>query len=118
MATGWEYINSSPKQFDIWGTDVIKEDQPEEYWSTTTLGEWSNDWERLASCEVYQPSGGGYTSVTDEDIAYAKQGFTYEINQQKANVRYVRILIYETWDGTVNTGIGELMFYGSMLTTE
>lgn len=118
MATGWEYKNSSPKRFDVWGTDEIKTGKPKEYWSTTVLGEWANDWEKLASCVTNQPSGGGIESITEEDIAYAQKGFSYPLNPNKAKIRYVRILIYETWDNSVNTGIGELTFYGNALMKE
>ena len=118
MVTGWEYQNSSPKRFDVWGTDMIAKDKPYEYWSTTDLGGWSLDWEKLASCETLQPSGGGIGSITEEDIAYAQKGFSFSINPKKTKIRYVRILIYETWDGSINTGIGELVFYGNMLMRE
>lgn len=112
---GWEFINSSPKRFEVWGTDKVKTDMPKEYWATTAPGDWQNDWYKLGDCVIVQPSGGDNTSVTPEDIAYAQKGFTFTLNPKKEKVRYIRILIYETCDGTVNTGIGELSFYGSAL---
>lgn len=115
MALGWEYINSSPKRFEVWGTDKVKTDMPKEYWATTVPGDWQNDWHKLGNCVVTQPSGGDNTSVTPEDVAYAQRGFQFPLNPNKEQIRYVRILIYETCDGTVNTGIGELTFYGNAL---
>lgn len=118
MATGWEYKNSSPKRFEVWGTDEIRADMPDSYWATTVPGGWTSDWVKLADCDTHQPSGGGIDAVTDEDIAYAQRGFSYPLNPAKKQIRYVRILIYETWDQTVNTGIGELTFYGNALMKE
>lgn len=96
---GWEGLSQAPKKFEVWGTNKIEEGKPNSYWTTTIPGNWQNDWHKLADCEAHDNS---------------QPGFKFEINPDRKNVRYLRILVYELFKpipGNIRVGISELMLY-------
>lgn len=115
MVPGQEFKEDHPKKFEIWGTGSINKNAENEYWTTTIPGAWQNDWHKLADCEALPLSG--QSEPTDDDIASAAQGFTYNLDSS-VPVRYVRVVIKETWGTAVQTRMGDLLFSGKYLKQE
>lgn len=95
---GWENFSQAPKRFEVWGTDIIDNSQPASYWQTLVPSGWQNNWHLLAQCEVI----GNLTLP----------GYKFQINPQKAKVRYIRIVIHEVFKPVnhVRVGMSELIF--------
>lgn len=95
---GWENFSQAPKRFDVWGTDAIHTNQPISYWQTLVPSEWQTDWNLLGQCEVT-----GSPTLP---------GYKFQINPQKAQVRFIRIVIHEVFKPVnhVRVGMSELIF--------
>ncbi len=115
----------NPRKFKLYGSaEEPKNTSDEAYWAVN--GEWLNDWTLLADSEVIRPSlnvptapvsgsdlPANYWVPTAEDYEAAAAGFEFEIDRNLPAVRYVRIVITETWDTLERYRIsfGELHFY-------
>lgn len=114
-----QYINSSPRTFELWGSDNPPAD-----------GSWDN-WYLLGEFEAFKPSGyeadGSVGTITAEDKNYANvEGIDCELNvTDKVTdpyrlVRYLRFKTtstYSTYGTDVTTGqiiIAELTFWGQI----
>ena len=78
-------------------------------------GGWTEDWTLIADSEVVRPSGVDDPKVmpTDEDIAAAEAGAEFPVALSDSPVRYVRLVITETWnpDQLYRISFGELHFF-------
>ena len=113
----------NPRIFKLYGSAAEpKNTTDEDYWAVN--GGWLSDWTLLAESEVVRPiqnvptvpvsgQSGDYWIPTAEDFEAAAAGFEFEIDRDLPAVRYVRIVIPETWDPLERYRIsfGELHFY-------
>ncbi len=99
------YYNwGNPKKISIYGS-VTKPSQS---------GDWS-EWTKIMDAEVIKPSGSPTGTVTDEDMAAAGEGheFVFELTQEP--LRYVRIVVHSTWEGTTFTHPAEVDVFGEVV---
>jgi hypothetical protein len=97
----FKYSHGNPRLLEIWG---IAEEPPAD-------GSWDG-WVKLKDCVAKKPSQDGGTAAEDE--AHLKAGDEYSFNLQVPPVRYIRILVNETWGNTGFIHVGELTFYGQV----
>jgi len=85
-------------------------------------GSWDDSWIPLGQFEVVKPSG-QETTVTAEDIEFARAGFDFELEESEITpnpfvpVRYIRFKTVSTWSGLGSSPvyIGEISFWGEIL---
>ncbi len=83
-------------------------------WGCVTLdpsGSWDS-WTELMDCTSVKPSGLELGQNSDEDIAVAYDGEDFTCPPTAPKVRYIRILVTQTWAGGDNFQISELNIYG------
>jgi hypothetical protein len=92
----------NPKNFEVYGC----QNRPSQD------GDW-DDWTWIMHCTIIKPSGSPVDTNTDEDMAALKAGheFVFDLNQPP--VRYVRIKIIDTWEGSTFTHPAEVTLYGA-----
>lgn len=98
------YFNwGNPMNFEVYTTDK----------KPSTSGDWS-EWTKIMDCKIIKPSGSPSGTVTDEDMAAGENGheFTFELSQPP--MRYVRIVILDTWGGSSFTHPADVDFYGTV----
>ena len=111
----WAFGNFNPRKFKLYGSAEDPQNTSDEsYWAVN--GGWIEDWTLLADSEVIRPSGVDDPKVrpTDEDIAAAEAGAEFPVNElSDSPVRYVRLVITETWnpDQLYRISFGELHFF-------
>lgn len=115
-----EYMNSSPRTFELWGSELPPSD-----------GGWEN-WHLLGEFEAFKPSGyaedGSVGTITAEDRTYARtEGIDCElvvsekIPDPYRPVKYIRFKTkstYATHGSEVETGqliIAEISFWGQVI---
>ena len=113
----------NPRAFKLYGSaEEPKNTTDEAYWAVD--GGWLNDWTLLADNRIVRPSqdvptvqvsgqSGDYWIPTEEDYKAAADGFEFAIDRSLSPVRYVRMVITETWDlqERYRISFGELHFY-------
>ena len=112
----------NPRAFKLYGSaEEPKNTADEDYWAVD--GGWLNDWTLLADSRVVRPSldvptvkgdqEGTDWVPTAEDFEAAAEGFEFTIDRSLPAVRYVRMIITETWDPyeRYRISFGELHFY-------
>ena len=113
----------NPRAFKLYGSaEEPKNTADEDYWAVD--GGWLNDWTLLADNRIVRPSqdvptvpvsgqSGDYWIPTEEDYKAAADGFEFAIDRSLPAVRYVRMVITETWDlqERYRISFGELHFY-------
>lgn len=115
-ALEYAWKSRSPKSFELWGTDTIKEGQPDAYWSTNEPdADWKKDWVKLADCVPDKPSGFDNPEVTPEDVKRIAEGFGYDVNPENRPIRYCRTVVTEIWDGTLAVTIGDIRLFAEQL---
>ena len=121
--TGYFAFGSyNPRAFKLYGSaEEPRNTADEDYWAVG--GGWLNDWTLLADSRVVRPSldvptvKGEQTGTdwipTEEDFEAAAEGFEFAIDRSLPAVRYVRMVITETWDlqKRYRISFGELHFY-------
>ena len=121
--TGYFAFGSyNPRAFKLYGSaEEPKNTTDEDYWAVA--GGWLNDWTLLADSRVVRPSldvptvKGDQTGTdwvpTAEDFEAAAEGFEFAIDRSLPAVRYLRLVITETWDPSKRYRIsfGEMHFY-------
>ena len=121
--TGYFAFGSyNPRAFKLYGSaEEPKNTTDEDYWAVD--GGWLDDWTLLANSRIVRPSQdvptvkGEQTGTdwipTEEDFEAAAEGFEFAIDRSLPAVRYVRMVITETWDlqKRYRISFGELHFY-------
>jgi len=97
------YANANPLKFEIWGSN-----------DPNPNGLWDSTWVKLMDCESVKPSGLPLGDNSDDDIAQALAGETFNFPDDTPPVRYIRIKILSTWDpaDSDHSFIAELTFFG------
>ncbi|TKG95430.1 hypothetical protein EYV94_08275 [Puteibacter caeruleilacunae] len=103
----WSRLNSDGHYFGKGNANKIRLFGAAEMPASTDL----NDWQLLGTYEFTKPSEG--EDVTDDDKAFAEAGFECII-ENNPEVRYVRVVVDETFEQTSYMYIGDLKFYGMM----
>lgn len=77
----YEWRHGNPKVFDLWGSDKLNADGSLDGWTLL-----------LDKATVVKPSGTecDNNSTTEEDVAYANAGLSFDIDPNMPKVRYVR----------------------------
>lgn len=109
----------NPRAFKLYGSaEAPKNTADQTYWAVD--GGWLDDWTLLADSEVIRPSSNTPTVSgqenwvpTAEDYEAAAAGFEFPVDMEASGVRYIRIVITETWNPAQQYRIsfGELHFY-------
>ena len=121
--TGYFAFGSyNPRAFKLYGSaEAPKNTTDEAYWAVD--GGWLDDWTLLADSRVVRPSQdvptvkGDQTGTdwipTAEDFEAAAEGFEFPADMTASPVRYLRLVITETWDPgkRYRISFGELHFY-------
>jgi hypothetical protein len=124
----WAYGSYNFRVFEVWGSNVIPANVGDDnIWKADGTWKTSGDWIKLTDCEIMRPSGCLGTSYIDEDLtiypgAYppndedvlaAANGFEFAIPIDKPAVRYIRLVVTQTWDNQKRKRVsqGELSFY-------
>lgn len=103
-ATAGYYMWGNPKKIQIYGCV----DKP------SGKGDWS-DWTKIMESAIIKPSGSPVHTNTDEDIAAAQSGHEFVLELTQAPLRYIRVNILSTWEGTSYTHPAEVSVYGEVL---
>jgi hypothetical protein len=77
-------------------------------------GNWSS-WTKIKDYVIIKPSGTPGTTNTDEDVAAGEAGFEITFPLELEPVRYVRVVILSTWEGTTFSHPAEVTFYGEIV---
>jgi hypothetical protein len=98
------YIGGNVKKMEVFGCNS---DVP------LASGSWT-DWKRIMDCEIVKPSGLSGTSVTNEDMKVARNGFEFIFPKSVPSVRYIRFNVpTPTFGGNSNFFyLSELTFFG------
>lgn len=75
------------KEYEIWGSTNPDAD-----------GGWDN-WFKLCYCDVVKPSGLPHGEENSDDVAAAQAGVEWEFPADAGAVRYVRIKVFENFEG-------------------
>lgn len=107
---GYGYAN--PKVFSIWGSN---KDTPADAVTPGGLaaGTTSGDWVVLGTYRFPDPPSGlpqGQTNAADQ--AFIDAGVNFDLPFNAPAVKYLRVVVKETWFGLDYTYIEEMSFYG------
>lgn len=115
-----EYINASPRTFELWGSELPPAD-----------GSWNN-WHLLGEFEAFKPSGyeedGSVGAITADDKTYARvEGIdcelviTDKVEDPHRQIKYIRFRTtstYNTYGTDADLGqliIAEMSFWGQII---
>tara|TARA_B100001167_G_scaffold85397_1_gene51445 strand:- start:35194 stop:36429 length:1236 start_codon:yes stop_codon:yes gene_type:complete len=94
------YWQFNMRKFEIWGSNDPSPD-----------GSFDS-WDKLGTYEVIKPSGLPLTQQNNEDVEFARDGFSWPIPITAPKYRYLRINNLENWGGTGRLAIAEMRVYG------
>ncbi|GGH03843.1 hypothetical protein GCM10007415_45080 [Parapedobacter pyrenivorans] len=93
------YSWGSVKKLQIWGASSVDTDA-------------DFSWNYLGQYNSRKPSGLPVGQVTPEDVEFAKNGEYFSLAGDAPPVRYIKIVVEETWGGAPSMHITELTFWG------
>lgn len=103
MDTGGNlYRNGNVKRFQVWGS------------ATPNVNEDLSGWTFLGDFTSHKPSGLPPGQNTTADVIYAQAGENFTFVEGAPSVRYIRILVLETWTPVV-AHMTELTFWGDLV---
>ena len=108
----WQGVATDGPQYHPFGEKNIKY---MEVFGSETLdetGDWSK-WTKLMDCQVTKPSGLPEGEYNEDDMAAWSAGQIFFTDSYDTTVRYLRVRINETWNGTWGFRCSEMEFYGS-----
>lgn len=100
--TRWNAGN--PKYFELWGSN-----------NPDTDGTWES-WTKIGEFESIKPSGQPLGTNSPEDTAKAIEGEDFEVPITTPAFQYYRWKTIRTWANMTYVSIGELTFWGSVVT--
>jgi hypothetical protein len=96
------YAHGNPRLLEIWG---MAQEPPAD-------GSWDG-WVKLRDCVAIRPTLQGGTA--EEDDEHFVNGDEYTFTLEDPEVRYIRILVNETWGLTGFIHMAEVTFYGQVM---
>jgi len=96
-----EYRFNHPKVFELWGSNA-----------PDPAGGWES-WTKVGTYTSVKPSGSPLNEQTADDIAYARAGEEFDVEDQAEPYRYWRWRTLDTWGGNSDVALGELTFFGT-----
>tara|TARA_R110000868_G_scaffold98706_8_gene271853 strand:+ start:2987 stop:4168 length:1182 start_codon:yes stop_codon:yes gene_type:complete len=99
-SNNYVYAEGNLKKFEVWGSETLD-----------TSGSWDS-WTKLGDFESIKPSDLPFGQFSDEDYAVASNGENFSFPSSNPKVRYLRIIVTETWAGGDNFQIMELDIFG------
>nr|WP_121272285.1 DUF5000 domain-containing lipoprotein [Pedobacter schmidteae] len=102
-ANAWMFASGAPKTFEIYGSNSPGSD-----------GSWTS-WTLLSAFQSIKPSGAALGTLSNEDIAVAKEGENFIFPVSAQPYRYIRFKTLTTWAGVTNVMISELTLWGQEL---
>ncbi|MDN5287886.1 MAG: hypothetical protein JWR38_4160 [Mucilaginibacter sp.] len=108
---GYGYAN--PKDFTIWGS---KADKPQDANTPggAVPGTVVGDWTVVGNYRFPDPPSGlsqGQTNAADQ--AFIEKGVSFDVPFDSPSVKYIRVVVTDTWFGNNYTYIEEMSFYGN-----
>ncbi|MFT4534626.1 MAG: hypothetical protein ACI9P5_001987 [Saprospiraceae bacterium] len=97
----WAFSHGNPKRYTVYGSIDLP---PIE-------GDLS-DWTLLRECEAIKPSGLPIGQTSDEDFSHFDTGDEFNFGEA-TEVRYIRLVVHQTWDGAGFVNLAELTFWGN-----
>ncbi len=100
------YTHGNPKKYDVYGAAVMPADPND-----------LSQWQKLREvCISTKPSGPG-SQITDEDRVHAINGDEFDFDQlaNPSEIRYFRLVVWETWDGAGYVDFAELSWWGNII---
>lgn len=94
------FAEGNPRKLKIYGSEELD-----------PSGDWQN-WTLLIDGTSVKPSGLPLGQNSNEDIHVAENGEDFINSPLNPKVRYIRILVTQTWSGGDNFQISEIEFYG------
>ncbi len=89
-----------------------------ELWGTSETPEQSgsfDNWIKLEDCKMIKPSGLPLGVNSDEDLALLPIGHDFVIPDDKPEIRYLRIVMLETWTNSSFSYLAEFNLYGNII---
>jgi hypothetical protein len=102
----WIFAHGNPRHFEVWGTDVLPDNDG------STLEGWTK---LVENGEVLKPSDGPLGQNSAEDVAQAANGEEFEILDSTVPVRYIRFVNFQSWSGAKFMHIMEINFWGKVI---
>ena len=99
--TNMAYADRNIKRFEIWGT--LETPSPDGSWDGWTL---------LMDDEMEKPSGSPMGTNTAEDMEAWSAGHDFSFPLDIPYVRYIRLLVKESWGNIERFQLDEIMFWG------
>jgi len=96
--TSMAYSDRNIKRFEIWG-------------SMNPTAEWDS-WTLLLDGEMIKPSGLPLGSNSEEDMEAWRNGHEFTFPLDIPYVKYIRLLVKETWSGLERFQVDEVEFWG------
>jgi hypothetical protein len=101
LTSAFVFNQGNVSHFEVWGTN-----------DADNLNDWSV-YTKLADCVGVKPSGLPLGQVTAEDVAYAEAGEDHPFPVDAPAVRYLRVVVLETWYKAQYFYFMEIEVYGS-----
>ena len=98
----WAFTHGNPKSFTVYGAKELPPDD----------GTFDN-WIKLRDCESIKPSGLPIGQLTDEDLDRFQAGDEFAF-EDAPEIRYFRLAVHQTWDGSGFVNLNEITFFGNI----
>ncbi|MDP4209252.1 MAG: DUF5000 domain-containing lipoprotein [Bacteroidota bacterium] len=109
----YAYSHGNPKNFSIWGSNSATP-QDAILPKYAPLGTVMGDWVNLGTYHYPDPPSGNQPGfVTADDQAFVLAGVNFNVPISCPAVRYIRVLVADTWSGGDFAHIVEFSFYGN-----
>ena len=99
--TNMAYTDRNIKKFELWGCLN----------PPSTDGSWDS-WTLLMDEEMIKPSGLPLGTTSEEDMEAWRNGHEFTFPLDVPYVRYIRLLVKESWSGIQRFQVDEMMFWG------
>jgi hypothetical protein len=108
----YAYSHGNPKDFAIWGSDKT-EPLDANIPISVPVGTIVGDWVNLGNYHYPDPpSGSAPGFVNADDIAFVAKGVNFDFPLANPAVRYIRIIVKDTWSNGDFAHLMEISLYG------
>src|SRR5690606_6094415 len=99
---GWAVSHGNPRRYTVYGAAELPPDDGN-----------LDHWIKLMDCESIKPSGLPLGQLTDEDLDRFQAGDEFAF-EDAPEIRYFRLAVHETWDGSGFVNVNEITFWGNI----